>query len=515
MKHVIKHRLLALCSAGLLALTTALAVAPQVQGNAETAGGGNKTVVSERDLTGGYFELLDGNSWDDLKKWFIEEKGLDLNEDSAYIDENFNSLLFEAIDEGIVLDVTNPRLRLQLYGHVHLPIYSMDGVLQNDGKHDVRNFINGSEGGYNFSNVSTGLYAPDEKENENFSAGHFYVQNNPKIGIGGYRQGRTSYALSARTRLEQHYQTAIYAWRSGYRTVAMDELGRAIHYLIDICTPTHTAAHSLPHVGQHSQYESWVDSVQANRGPWEEDGDSYDYWLSSGNNWLPDSSYTYYNLMVNQTFETICDRLSENAAPYSGVLDVSVLDKLEKIYLPENVSILNAYKTAASVTLPMAQGAVAGLLNRFYIESHETQKIENNGYYRIKNVGSGKYLNVSGDSITTANYSGNDAQKFRLSFDSTYCGFRVYAVQSEKYLTDFLINGLGVTTSYEGVKNCFLPVNINGGSYFRIMHDGAFLSKLIGADKKSKDNIEAIYNFIWREDYLPTNTFQLWEIIAA
>lgn len=92
---------------------------------------------------------------------------------------------------------------------------------------------------------------------------HYYVyQPGPNTGQY-YPPGNGSKYYSARIHLEEHYTRAIlYFHKKQYRT-GLHQLGMALHYLADCCTPPHTAGIQFPmnplDPNPHHVFEKYVD----------------------------------------------------------------------------------------------------------------------------------------------------------------------------------------------------------------------------------------------------------------
>ena len=82
-----------------------------------------------------------------------------------------------------------------------------------------------------------------ENKGQYYGAARFH-----KIGSG-----------TARTRLEKHYKQAIELYKKGDYKQASLHLGRACHYLQDICCPPHASGIQYPIIGKnhHAQYETY------------------------------------------------------------------------------------------------------------------------------------------------------------------------------------------------------------------------------------------------------------------
>lgn len=109
--------------------------------------------------------------------------------------------------------------------------------------------------------LSAASALPDKDETDNFSfAGHFY---SPTTGYG-----INVLYKSAKDNVEEHYAAAyqkLYAnphldLNSEEFTAALEQLGRALHYIQDVCEPHH-AANLIAGVSTHLIFESYVDGI--------------------------------------------------------------------------------------------------------------------------------------------------------------------------------------------------------------------------------------------------------------
>ncbi len=91
---------------------------------------------------------------------------------------------------------------------------------------------------------------PDTYENDGgLYSSHFYNPNTGKTFLG---------STTALTRFLAHADAAKKSYAKN-RTLAMQELGKALHYLADVNEPHH-AALLIAVLSNHTQYEDWVDA---------------------------------------------------------------------------------------------------------------------------------------------------------------------------------------------------------------------------------------------------------------
>lgn len=483
------------------------------------------------DETAGYLDLFDYETYKEFCIWLEEEKRLDPgNEsDSTYINENINYLIFEAINEGVISNILNPNLRWAKQ-HPFISAYAMD-LLAEANKTDVLNFYNA---GVSYNGQSTNYYSilelgtvlPDSDENADYNKGHFYSYEYDVSDFASYYKSARveftaeigDYSPSARTRFEQHYYNALYSWRAENKTGAMDELGRAIHYISDLGTPTHAVIWGRTHWNKHAQYEAWVDKVQSQKYDSSyNDPDNYDYWLASANDKLLFDSvnYTYFDFVRLFKFEDICNYMSAKAAAQKSYIDVDYVSGAD---IPDDSEIAKNYNIATINTLPMIQGIVAGILNKFYLDvnnlSHTTFAINNSAYYRLQNVKTQEYITAYetslGLGLKTSVANGSGYQQFLFSYNTALQGFNIssYAYDNA-YLLPYKENEIYLISqpNLSSKASVFLPVHVKNG-YYRIMigdsdTSGTHFSKVLDGSSGS----------LRVSTYDPDNMGQYWRFV--
>lgn len=92
-----------------------------------------------------------------------------------------------------------------------------------------------------------GSVMPDFDENDSAYAWHFYGQNGKNYLFGD---------VTAYTKCIEHYNNAVQLYKSGYRyrSSAMEELGRALHYLQDANVPHHVM-NKIAVITNHQEFE--------------------------------------------------------------------------------------------------------------------------------------------------------------------------------------------------------------------------------------------------------------------
>lgn len=101
---------------------------------------------------------------------------------------------------------------------------------------------------------------PDEDETSGAFMWHFYNPATKK----NYKGGR----VSALTKLLEHFDSAIDSYRSDDDMNYANELGRACHFMQDMCTPVHTyyedTFDAVTRLKQHTHFEKYCDNLIKN-----------------------------------------------------------------------------------------------------------------------------------------------------------------------------------------------------------------------------------------------------------
>lgn len=165
---------------------------------------------------------------------------------------------------------------------------------------------------------------PDKDENDYAFSWHFYDPDTGKNYNGG--------SDTALSKLIEHYNQAVRLYNNNNVTDAIEELGRACHYVEDLSEPHH-ASNKVAVVSKHTQFEEFCNTNRSSYGVTTMGTDSYNY----GRN---NSVYT----------------IGRNFAIYAK----------SKINLAENT---NTFAAAAEATIPKAQKNTACLLYKFMIDT--------------------------------------------------------------------------------------------------------------------------------------------------
>lgn len=391
-----------------------------------------------------YFELLEEESTP-FMNWLATIFDFSNSSDIEFIDENFNKLMLKAINENIIGDVFN-RPATKFGGNTHKQLTTDAlSLLLKDNKNSAYNFYS------NFINILRDASKQPDVD-EKHSGTHYYVYGTT-LSDGYYKNADGPYSISARTRFEEHYYTAINAYKNGKTTIAMDELGRALHYLQDTAATPHSANLRAtfswyPHV----LYETWVNLAYP--------GSSI-YVASSANE--------FYTTVLNlDNPGSILNQIAKFSYQYKDIVKDYSKDTTDLNY--------SYYVTVASACLPYSQKMTAAVLNRFYEDvtnaSRKTSYIKDGSIYYIKNVGTGKYIDVKSwstenDAITHPyTFHGDTNQQFRAEIqnDGSFKFIPMNAPDKKLHISR-IIGSSWEKLNITGVGHKFRPVYYKNGNY--------------------------------------------------
>ena len=208
-------------------------------------------------------------------------------------------------------------------------------ILKND-KKEVYNFYMNTNSKY-ISTFLTGTVDPDTVET---GAGtHYYVYpGTGTINIGQYYPNaeRHSSDESARTRLDEHYDSALDYYKDGDLKNAFLHLGRACHYLQDIGTTPHAAGIQYPtdeSTNYHKLFETYANKVIPTTAS------------------LHVKTSSYYGKLNKLTFGIYLNKLCASAASYADKVTTESEDK---------------WMEAIKATVPLCEEYTAAFLVKFY-----------------------------------------------------------------------------------------------------------------------------------------------------
>ncbi len=179
------------------------------------------------------------------------------------------------------------------------------------------------------SDLLTGSDWPDTSENDSgLYISHFYDPYTGRTFIAGW--------TTALNRFTTHANNAKKYYAKN-KSLAMQELGRALHYLADINEPHHAALMGI--TTNHAAYENWVDIYRT------------DFKVTSS------TMYTSINIDAKRYYTAYCTALFQSAAKnaYTWADAVSASDSY-----PSDV-----WRASAADTLSYAQQSMAAFLYNF------------------------------------------------------------------------------------------------------------------------------------------------------
>jgi len=355
---------------------------------------------------------------------------------------------------------------------------------------------------------------PDAKpENGGESAGgmHYYIPSSVKKSKAGeyYMNNNGDFTRSARTKMEDHYSSALNAWHNGDKANAAKYLGFAVHYLTDIGTVPHVVG--ITHMNSFSEHAGFETFVNNN---FSEYSKIYD---------------------AERKYGSFADGFGYTL---NGLANVSIAFK-------KNVNLVfpfftfrnktKRYGPAVSATLPLIIKYVAALLDQFYVDTAVSLKspthrssavIKNNADYSFKNLRTNLYADVmgsrkdAGTHVQQAKFTFVPNQIFKAIYNKTDASFSFvprhapemrlgFEKQSSVHLT---IQNAADTAGLQA----FNPTYLHSGQY-RIM-TGIINKKEAGgvlqvsADLPIKKGIMNAGQYIGSSDFNPDSMNQYWYI---
>lgn len=160
--------------------------------------------------------------------------------------------------------------------------------------------------------LTRGSVLPDFDETNGIYAWHFYGEN----GLN-YAGGSTT----AYTKCIEHYNTAVQLYTAGSANSAMEELGRALHYLQDVNVPHH-AMNKIAAFSNHIAFEQEVEDNMASYAltsmvpaiftlAQDPLGDIIDYFAVEARGWYDHASSS--ELSQREMAAAVCVRNSQRA----------------------------------------------------------------------------------------------------------------------------------------------------------------------------------------------------------
>lgn len=407
-------------------------------------------IVYPSDIEGyDYFELLD-REITPFMNWLETMFDFDNPSDEEFVDKNYNKLMLKAINENIISDVFNkPPTRFKQTTHEQITTDAL-AILLADGKTAAHSLFNDKR--------EKLLYGSKQPDKDEMFTGHHYYVYGTTLKDGYYENRLGDYSVSARTRFEEHYSTAINAYKNGDIDTAIEELGRALHYLQDTaCTPHSAGLVANNFKPAHKNYENWIEIAY----------NSIDsaYGASS-------ASTLYGTVLYLENLGSILNQVAEFSYQYKNIIVNYSSTTTDVNY--------SYYVQVASNCIPYSQKMTAVIMYKFYADINnlyvKSSYIKDGSIYYIKNVGTGKYIDV--ESWSTENnavthpydFHGDTNQQFRAEMqeDGSF-KFTPMHVQYKK----LHISGIGAIyerLNITGIGHKFRPVYYKDG-YYKLIPD--------------------------------------------
>lgn len=230
-------------------------------------------------------------------------------------------------------------------------------ILKNDGRESSAKLLRPF-----FGRFIRGATIPDVKGDcDNGSGLHYYSPIN-KFGLpnrqqnGYYPNRKGGHSKSACTMMEENYTMAVIFWQNGRYNCAAELLGRAVHFLSDICCVPHTTSRICTGSPKncHTSYEQTANRLAGR--------------------YKAVTARDIYQIYLKLSPREIANRLAE--------LSSRDYDRLVKKGFDKHTSI-------ASEAIPLAQIACAAFINKFAFDAKSGKIFNDSGKYIIKNAGSG------------------------------------------------------------------------------------------------------------------------------
>lgn len=229
-----------------------------------------------------------------------------------------------------------------------------------------------------------GACIPDIKGDcDNGSGLHYYSPKN-KFGLpnrknGDYYPNRLGgYSKSAGTIFEECYYTALILWQNKKYNTAAVMLGRALHFLSDMCCVPHTTNKVCTGNPKncHMAFETYANKYIG-----------------------------IFNAMTSKSFyESYLEMSPLEIANAISELSAGFYDKLSSKNHQDFDEII-------AVTYPLAQMAVAGVIYKFCVMAYEKTLIDEEKYYVIKNCETENFLQADGS-------TSENPEPFKLKINS-------------------------------------------------------------------------------------------------
>lgn len=345
-------------------------------------------------------------------------------------------------------------------------------ILKNDGKNDAYKFFE-----ENKDRISYGVIVPDFKGDRNKGSGMHYYSSCDKNGnviqptyTGFYANRLGQYAPSARTMLEENYTMSLIQFANNMTDMALDSLGRCIHFISDVgCTVHTTNLISMPFKrNPHHCYEKYA--------------------LANMDRFHTDSGdESLYSAYMNKSVGEMLNILSRESAKYYA--DVKAV---------EDTTFENALRNM----LPLTEQHLAAFMNAYYerLSENINKALRVKKNIRIRSVCDSSYLTVYENGRTgLSKLKDNLNQTFniRLNLDGS-----IRIVNKEGNL---VCDGMFGFKCGKAIKNNGFRFTQTDG-YYKISTEYSRFSKLLTNSKK------LIKYRVFQKDFDPLDDGQLWII---
>ena len=345
-------------------------------------------------------------------------------------------------------------------------------ILKNDGKIDAYKFFEEHK-----DRISYGVIVPDFKGDRNKGSGMHYYSSCDKNGsaiqltyTGFFANRLGKFAPSARTMMEENYTMSLIQFANNMTDMALDSLGRCIHFISDIgCTVHTTNLISLPFKNNpHHCYEKYA---LANMDR---------FHISKGNASL-------YEAYLYKSIGEMLNILSLESAKYYA--DVKAVQD-------------TTFENALRNMLPLTEQHVAAFMNAYYVRlSEKTEKaLKVKKNIKIKSACDGSYLTIYENGragLSKLNSNLNQTFNIRLNLDGS-----VRIVNKEGNL---LCDGMFGFKCGKAIKNNGFRLTETGG-FYKISTEYSRFSKLLTNSKR------LIKYRVFQKDFNPLDDSQLWLI---
>ena len=348
-------------------------------------------------------------------------------------------------------------------------------ILKNDNKTEAYKFYEAHK-----DIISYGAIVPDFKGDRNKGSGMHYYSSCDKNGnvlqptLTGYFANRLgAYAPSARTMLEENYTMSFIQFANDMTDMALDSLGRCVHFISDIgCTVHTTNLISLPTKNNpHHCYEKYA-FANMDR-----------FHAVIGDDKL-------YNCYMNKSVGEMLNILSWESSKYYK--DVKAV---------KNTTFENALRNM----LPRTEQHVAAFLNAYYekLSDNKASALRVKKNIRIKSVCDGSYLTIYENGragLSKLNNCLNQIFNIRLNLDGS---IRIMNKQG-----NLVCDGMFGFKCGDAIKNNGFRLTETDG-FYKITTEYSRFSKMLTNCKRH------IKYRLFQKDFNPLDDGQLWVIEKA